>query len=482
MLAGELTSRDLVEAYLQRVAAYDQAGPRLNTVVNLDPSAPERAAELDAHLARTGALAGPLHGIPLAIKDCIETRGTPTTFGSIATGDYRATKDATVVRRLRAAGAIVLAKTTLPDWTASFFSYSSRTGDTRNPYAPERDAGGSSAGSAAAVAANLATAGIGTDCGGSIRVPASFNCLVGVRSTPGLVSRSGSPMLIEMQDTLGPLTRTMADAAALMDVLVGHDPEDPYTATAAIARRPQSYRDAMLDGAAATARIGVVRDAFGAEDDPESAAVNRVVAGALEAFREAGATLVDVGIPDLRAALEETSLYLARTRHEIDAFLAARPELPVRTLREIHARGLYDARHDLIDAAVAGPNEPDGDPDVLRRYLARERFTRRLVNLLAVDGLDALAFPSVRVLAPRSADPAPRVLTYPTNTLIASQAAMPAVSVPAGFTPAGFPVGVELVAKPYDEPALFRLGYAFERSTAARRPPLITPGLTASTA
>jgi amidase len=192
MLAGELRCRTLVEAYLRRIEALDHDGPRLNAIVSMCGQALGRAEELDEELAATRRLSGPLHGIPLLVKDCIETVDAPTTFCSIATADYMARQDAEVVRRLRTAGSVILAKTTLCDFGAGWFSYSSRSGDTKNPYAPERDSGGSSAGSASGVAANFATASVGTDCGGSIRVPASFCNLVSLRPTVGTVSRTGS--------------------------------------------------------------------------------------------------------------------------------------------------------------------------------------------------------------------------------------------------------------------------------------------------
>jgi len=469
--AGELTCRGLVGAYLRRIETYDRAGPRLNAILTVNPAAGDRAGELDAELARTGELAGPLHGVPILVKDCIETAGITTTFGSVAVGDYRPRHDATVVRKLHEAGAIVLAKTTLADFTASWFSYSSRSGDTRNPYDLDRDAGGSSAGSAAGVAANLGAVALGTDCGGSIRVPASFNSLVGVRTTPGLVSRAGCSVLVALQDTVGPLARTVADAAAVLDVLVGYDPADPYTSEYAIAGSPRSYRAQLAPDALEGARVGVVRNAFGPDDDPEASAVNAVVDQAVAAMRRAGASLVDVVIPRLHEEIEGTSMYRARTKHDIDAFLAARPELPVRSMREIHARGLYDERVDLIDAVVEGPDDPERDVDYLRRFAARARFTRTVVNLMAAEGLAALAYPSVQVLPPRRVGSRWTTLTFPTNTVIASQAWMPAVSLPAGFTAAGVPVGLELTAKPYDEATLLRLAYAFEQATQHRRPP-----------
>jgi amidase len=255
-------------------------------VLATSDAAAGRARELDDELARTGRLAGPLHGIPVALKDNIETADLPTTFGSIAMQGYRPPDDATVTRRLREAGAIVLAKTTLPDWASSWFSYSSVSGDTRNPYDHDRDPGGSSSGTGAAVAANLAAVGLGTDCGGSVRVPSSFCNLVGVRSTPGLVPRTGTSYLVIPQDTVGPMTRTVTDAARLMDVLAGYDPADPYSVAATVARRERPYADGLDAGALRGARIGVVTNALG--DDP---GVTAVVRAAVEALGAAGATV-----------------------------------------------------------------------------------------------------------------------------------------------------------------------------------------------
>src|ERR687886_559512 len=251
MRGGELTAQALVESYLERIEAYDRGGPGLNSILAVNEGAGARAAELDDSLSRTGELAGPLHGVPVLVKDCVETTELDTTFGSKAIVDYRPREDAVVVRKLREAGAIVLAKTTLPDFATSWFSYSSVSGDTKNPYALDHDPGGSSAGTGAAVAANLGAVGIGTDCGGSIRLPSSFCNLVGVRSTPGVVPRTGSSYLVIFQDTIGPMTRTVADAAAVFDAIVGYDASDPYTAAYAIARAPRSYREVLDPGALA---------------------------------------------------------------------------------------------------------------------------------------------------------------------------------------------------------------------------------------
>src|SRR3954447_1454979 len=465
--ARELSVVELVRAYLGRIEAYDGDGPALNAVVVSSEQALARAEQLDRE-EPTGAL----HGIPVVLKDNINTSDLPTAYGSVAMRGYRPREDATVARRLRDAGAIVLAKTTLPDWATSWFSYSSLTTDTRNPYDPNRDPGGSSSGTGAAVAANFATVGLGTDCGGSIRVPASFCNLVGVRSTPGLVPRTGTSYLVIPQDTVGPMTRTVADAARLMDVLAGYDPDDPYSVAHDVARRGQTYLDELDREALRGARLGLVTNALGSEPAEQATAVNAVVERALQALRDAGATVVETEIPALLDHIVATSMYTDRSKHDLDLFLSERADPPIRTLAEAYEAGQYDRRLDLMDAIMDGPERPDEDPDYLRRFAARHEFTLAVLGVMGADRLDALVYPSVQVPPPTMTGRADwTTLTFPTNTLIASQTWMPAVSIPAGFTDDGAPVGLELTGRPYDEGALLGLGYAFEQATGHRRAP-----------
>lgn len=469
MRAGEISCAELVATYRERIDTIDRDGPRLNSVLGLNDRAAERAAELDAELERTGELSGPLHGIPVLVKDCVETAEVPTTFGSEALQGYTPEQDAVTVRKLREAGAVILGKTTLPDFATSWFSYSSVSGETKNPYDLDRDPGGSSAGTGSAIAANLATVGIGTDCGGSIRLPSSFCGLVGIRSTPGVVPRTGSSYLVIFQDTIGPMTRTVADAVTVFDVLAGYDASDPYTAAYVVSRAPKSYR-AQLEGATLEGkRLGLVTNALGADSDPACAAVNEVVHAAVAAIRAAGGEVVEVEIPDLADHIAATSQYVARTKHDINEFLSTRTDL---TLDEIVAKGMYHKDLDLIDAVMEGPDDPEDDPDYFRRIGAREDFARATVNVMAGNGLDGLIFPTSQVAAPTMDGRKDwTTLTFPTNTLIASQTWSPAMSVPAGFTADGLPVGLEFVAAPYDEQTVFRLGYAFEQATQHRRAP-----------
>jgi Asp-tRNA(Asn)/Glu-tRNA(Gln) amidotransferase A subunit family amidase len=471
MRAGELTSAALVGAYRERIDRIDRQGPQLNGVLALNERAAERAAELDAELARTGELSGPLHGIPVLVKDCVETEGIETTFGSEALKGYTPKQDAVTVRKLREAGAVIIGKTTLPDFATSWFSFSSVSGETKNPFDLDRDPGGSSAGTGSAIAANLATVGIGTDCGGSIRLPSSFCGLVGIRSTPGVVPRTGSSYLVIFQDTIGPMTRSVADAVTVFDVLAGYDESDPYTAAYVIARAPKSYRAALEGATLQGARLGLVTNALGPDSDPESAAVNEVVHAAADAIRGAGAEVVEVEIPDLLHHIEATSQYVARTKHDINEFLSTRSDW---TLNEIYAQGKYHKDLDLIDAVMEGPDQPEDDPDYFRRIGAREDFARATVNVMARNRVDALIYPTSQIAAPTMEGRRNwTTLTFPTNTLIASQTWSPAMSVPAGFTSNGLPVGLEFVAAPYDETTVFRLGYAFEQATRHRRSPAV---------
>ena len=477
--AGEVTCVDLVEGYLARIEAYDRSGPTLNSIVTVNPHARDEAARLDAQLAASGQLSGPLHGIPIVVKDQAETAGIMTCFGSIALDGYIPNKDATAIAKLHAAGAIILAKTAMPDFATCWFGYSSKSGTTKNPYDLGHDPGGSSGGTGAAVAANLGAIGLGEDTGGSIRLPSSFDNLVGLKVTPGLISRAGMSPLVVFQDSAGPMCRTVTDAAKMLEVLVGFDPADPYTATAAIVGAVK-YSELLDKAALSGVRVGVVREVFGDATDPQAAEVNAVIEAALAAMTTAGAIPVDIEIPDLQHYIELSSMYVTRSRHDIDGFLAARPQLPMKTLKAIVEAKKYHPKCDLIDALVEGPEDPYSDPEYYQRYTAREQFQRVVINEMAKAGATALAFPTTQVPSPSRAEldagkwP---LLDFPTNTLIAAQTWMPAVSVPAGFTPGSLPVGLEIVGLPYREAELLSLAYAYEQLTQHRRPSVHVPEL-----
>lgn len=475
-LSGEFTAEDLVSSYLDRIEQIDRSGPELNSLIAISQNALEEARRLDQELAQTGRLAGPLHGVPIVVKDQIETAGLPTTFGSIASGDYQPEQDATAVSKLRAAGAIILGKTTLPDFATSWFSTSSRSGVTKNPYDLARDPGGSSSGTAAAVAANLSLVGIGEDTGGSIRLPASFCGLVGLRVTPGLISRAGMSSLVKPQDTAGPMTRTVEDAVRLLDVMVGYDKRDDYTAAAVIADREKPYADALRDATLTGKRIGILRQAFGDDSDPDGAQVNTTIEAALSALHDAGAELVDITIDNLDDQVGFTSLYTTRSQSDMNEFVAARPAAGIPSMRHLIETRQYHEKLDLLEAIVAGPDHPTDDPHYVERLLAQTAFQRQVIGIIAQNRLDAVAFPDAKLPAPTREDIfADRwtCLTYPTNTVIASQLLFPAITVPAGQTPDGLPVGLEFMAVPYGERSLLALAAASEATLQGRTAPAL---------
>ncbi|WP_435176387.1 amidase [Halorussus sp. AFM4] len=476
-----ITCQRLVERYLDRIEAYDENGPELNSVITVNPNATDRAADLDGAFESDGFV-GPLHGIPFVVKDQVETADVRTTFGSEAFAEYTPEEDATLVRKLRDAGAVVLAKTNLPDWATSWFGYSSVAGRTKNPYALDRDPGGSSSGTGAAVAANLAAVGIGEDTGGSIRLPAAYNNLFGIRVTPGLLSRTGMSPLVVSQDTPGPMARSAEELATVLDVTVGYDPADEYTVATELTEDAGSYADQLDDGALDGARIGVLRDAFGDEDDPDAGPVTRTVNEAVETMADAGADIVDpVSIPDLDYHLDATSLYILQSKRDLNDFFESRPDAPIDSVAELYESGQY---HELLDLLIGiaedGPEDPEDDPDYWRAVAAQLEFQRDALSVYADHDLDVLLCPDCQVVPPKAAAIEAGeldTLSFPTNTVVASQSGLCAVSVPAGFTDDGLPVGVELIGKPHAEATLLSLAYAYEDVADPRRSPDTAPPL-----
>jgi amidase len=475
--SGTFTVRDLVQAYLDRIASIDQSGPTLNSIITVSDTALEEADELDRAFTSKGELVGSLHGVPILVKDQIETAGLRTTFGSIAAGDYVPATDATVIAKLREAGAIILGKTTMPDLATSWFSTSSRsgaTGVTKNPYDLSRDPGASSSGTGAAVAANLSLVGIGEDTGGSIRVPSSWCGLVGLKVTPALISRNGMSSLVVSQDSAGPMTRTVTDAALLLDVLAGYDPTDPYTAISAIARQEGSYAEGLKDATLQGKRIGVLRQVFPDPADQEESAVSVVMDATLTALAAGGAELIDVAIPNLDHYVTFTSFYFSQSRQDMNAFYRARPDLPIGSLDKVYSEGQYHEKLELLELIASGPETAEGDPEYLDRILEQGEFRRIVLGIFAEHKLDVIVFPDTKLPAPTHADVFGSrwtALNYPTNTLIASQLLFPAISVPAGYTESGLPVGLELMAVPYDEARLLKVARGVEVVTHARRAP-----------
>ncbi|KUJ07451.1 amidase family protein [Mollisia scopiformis] len=469
---GSHTCRQLVEAYIERIKTLDQAGPKLNAITTISPFALEEADFIDTHFKEHGKFIGSLHGVPVIVKDQCDTKGVETTYGNICC-KHIPSQDATLVRKLRDAGAVILAKSTMPDFAASFNSASSVSGETLNPYDTTRETGGSSAGTGAAIAANYGLIGVGEDTGGSIRVPASFCNLVGLRPTVGLVSRFGLSPLVKTQDTPGPMTRTVKDAALMLDVLVGYDSKDTYTAAAAIAGPPRggSYASNLSKYVLSRARIGVLNAVFG--EGEECAPVNQIIRDTLSKFT-AGTTLIDVDIPNLDYYLNFSSTYFSRSRYDIDNFLSAHPIIKNVTVESIHKSKQFHQALPLFDRIGTGPKHPYEDAHYAARLDERDEFQRIVIGIMTEHNLDAIAYPSVQIPAPTIKDVlGPRFKENPflTNTTIGSQLRQPAISVPVGFTEPGLPVGLELLGMPYSEQKLLELAYGVEVLTKARRAP-----------
>lgn len=478
MEAGEITSQELVEQYLDRIDQYDRNGPELNSIITVNEAASNRASELD-ELREQDGFVGPLHGIPVLVKDQAETEGLRTTFGSEACTDYIPEADATIVSHLKEAGAIVLAKTNLPDFAAAYFGRSSELGQTKNPYDTSRDTGGSSAGTGSSVAANLGVVGVGEDTGGSIRVP-SANCnLFGIRVTTGLISRTGLSPIVTRQDTAGPMARTVTDMTRLLDVLVGYDPEDEWTSANAYTD-VDSYTDYLDEDGLEGKRIGVLRERFGSDDNSDAAPVNTLVGDRLEQFRKAGAELVDpVSIADVEEQIQDTEVYEYYGTIHLNAFLEERDDIPYDSIHEICNAKAYHESLILLEAIAEMDTVPEEELDFWRQSLGQESFRRDIMDTFAANDLDAILFPDVQVVPPKIAELGDKYTTanYPTNTPIGAQSQCPAISVPAGLTDEGCPVGIELLGKPHHEHQLIEMAYAYEQAADPRHSPESAPAI-----
>ncbi len=462
---GRVTSEQLVEKYLARIAAFDDRGPALNAIIVLNPEAVATARALDAERAATGAR-GPLHGVPILIKDNYDMAGLPTTNGSIAMADVMPPDDAFQVRRLREAGAVMLGKTNLHEFARGITTVSSLGGQTLNPYDTSRNPGGSSGGTGAAVAASFAAAGMGSDTCGSIRIPSAHNNLVGLRGTTGLSSRDGVVPLSHTLDIAGPLARNVTDLALLLDATVGADLADPVTA-GADANIPDSYTTALDPDALRGARVGVLTMLV--RQDPEDEPVARVIDAAVADLRRLGAAVEEVEIDGLAELLDSYVVLSHEFKFDLDAYLAAIPAAP--SLAQVLAEGLY---HPAVRERLEQSNAVETlDTDVYREALGRRAIVRRrMVETMDELELDAVIYPTMRQQAavigrPQGGD----------NCRLSPHSGLPAITVPAGFTPDDLPVGLELLGRPFAEPRLIALAYAFEQGTGHRRAPAATPPL-----
>ncbi len=465
--AGKVTARGLVDSYLARIQAYDQAGPRLNAIVLVNPRAREEADALDRERAEKGPR-GPLHGIPVLIKDNYDTADMPTSGGSLGLATLQPAADAFQVRKLRQAGAVILGKTTMHELAAGITTISSLTNQTRNPYDLMRVPGGSSGGTGAAIGASFAAAGMGSDTCGSIRIPAANQNLVGLRGTHGLSSRTGVMPLSSTQDIAGPLARTVTDLAIMLDATVGPDPTDPITAEGS-SHIPKSYRDALTPGGLKGARIGVLRALFGTA--PEDDEVGGLVRKALDGMKAQGAEVVDITVPGLDDLLRDSSVIADEFKFDLAAYLEKQPNAPVKSLGEILERGLH---HDQLDATFRLRNAPDKkETEHYRQAFVKRRALRAAVlAALEEQRIDALAYPTLRRKPTLIGE-----AQVGNNCQLSATTGLPAISMPAGFTSDGLPVGIELLGGAFAEATLLKYAYGWEQATKPRRAPFSAPPL-----
>jgi amidase len=477
MVSGVLTARALVEMYLERIETLDQDGPGVNAVIEVNPDALSIAEALDAERRANGPR-GPLHGIPVMLKDNLDTADKmQTTAGSLALEGSIAAQDSTVAHRLRQAGAVLLAKTNLSEWanfrsTHSTSGWSSRGGQTRNPYALDRNPCGSSSGSAAAVAADLCAAAIGTETDGSIICPSHTNGIVGIKPTLGLVSRAGIVPIAHSQDTAGPMARTVTDAAILLGALAGVDGRDPATEESQ-GHFHTDYTQFLDPDGLRGARIGVARRYFGF--DPR---VDQIMERCLAEMSRLGAELVDPAEVETAGELggPELEVLLYEFKADLGAYLSRLgPEIAVHSLADVIAfneanRGRvmpYFGQERMLAAQEKGPLT---DPAYLDALAAHRRLSRKegIDATLGKHNLDAIVAPSgvpACLIDWIRGDQSSRGSSSP-----AAMAGYPNLTVPAGYV-FGLPVGLSFFGGVYQEPKLLRLAYAFEQATQVRQPP-----------
>ncbi len=484
-LSGELTARDVVAGYLARIEAYDKQGPYLNSLINVNPDALAEAGRLDAALAATGKPVGPLHGIPVIVKDCIDAVGMPMTAGFQGWKNYYPPTDAPLIARIKAAGGIILAKSSLSEFTKGGADNINSVlgGFARNPYNTAYATGGSSGGTGASISANFGMLGIGSDTMGSIRNPSSFNALAGIRTSVGLVARVGMTPNSSLRDTVGPMCRTVTDLAKLLDVIAGPDPEDPASLKSE-GHIPKTYTAFLKKDGLKGARLGVLRQAFTPKGtDPKILAEFENVISELKA---AGAELIDpFTLPEFDS-LPRPPQTAARFKDDMTRFLAKHPGIPYPSVQAIAEAKLVHPLHQPFwdEAATALPF--DQDPATLKGMKDEQHWRDVFTQAFDAGRIDAIIMPN---------NPQPPVINGDRNTqkvpnprpggggggsssttYIGSALQWPAIVVPAGFVN-GLPISLQILGRPWDEPKIIQYAYAYEQATHHRRPPATVPPL-----
>lgn len=477
MAAGRLTCRNLVSAYLARIAAYDKTGPAINTLVVINDAAMTVADSLDRRFRAAGRV-GPLHCIPMIVKDNMQTTDLPTTAGSLAFEGWMARQDAFQVRRIREAGAIVLAKSNMAEFAFSPYETVSSIlpGYSKNPYALDRVTAGSSGGTAAAVAAGFAVLGLGTDTGNSIRGPSSHQALVGIRSTMGLTSRAGVVPLFLSQDIAGPMARTVADAAAVLQVVAGYDPDDPVT-VASRDRTIPDYLAALDANGLRGARIAILRQAF--ESSSNDSEVTAIFDRAVADLRRAGATVLDsIGLPTLDSLRRAQRGGCPQFKYDLNAFLTALGDdgPPLRSLDAIIRSNRF---HPTVQRRLEQEERADTPPADAPGCASRESY-RAGLRAVVVEAMDRERVDAF--IHPTWSNP-PRLIgdlntPHGNNSPVFSPSTgFPAMTVPMGYSRGSLPAGITFFGRPWSEDVLIRLAYAYEQATKHRRSPASTPPL-----
>ena len=476
MKAGRLTCKALVDMYLRRVYAYDKNGPGINAMVLMNPDVQKQAEDLDRRFAQSG-LTGPLHCVPAIVKDNFETIGMQSAAGSLSLKGFVSNKDAFQVKRIKEAGAILLGKSNMAEFAFSPYETvnSILPGYTRNPYALDRVTAGSSGGTAAAVAANLGTIGLGSDTGNSIRGPSSHQALVGIRSTMGLTSRAGVVPLSLLADIAGPMTRTVADAVTVFQVIAGEDPDDPATA-AARGRTIPNYAESLQRDGLKGARIGILRQAY--ERDTTDPEIVDVFLAAIEDLKHAGATIVDparVDLTDVRRPQGGGSC--GGFKYDINRYLAAQGDrVPVHTLEEIiRSRRFHPSIEARLRSAQEGSQNGPDTPECTAEAAYREQFRAAVARTMDANRLDAFVYPTwsnpPRLIGDMNTPHGDNSQVFSPTT------GWPAINVPMGYTRGPLPAGMTIFGRAWSEPSLIKFAYAYEQATHHRHPPASAPPL-----
>jgi len=484
-LSGEITTHQVVATYLSRIEAYDKQGPYLNSLINVNPKALEEADKLDAILAATGKPVGPLHGVCVIVKDCVDATGMPMTAGFQGWKNYYPSVDAPLVARIKAAGGIILAKASLSEFTKGGADNINSVlgGFARNPYNTAYATGGSSGGTGASIAANFGTVGIGTDTMGSIRNPSSFNSLAGIRTTVGLVARVGMTPNSSLRDTVGPMCRTVTDLAVLLDVIAGPDAGDPASLKSE-GHIPKAYTAFLKKDGLKGVRLGVLRQAFLAKDsDPKILSEFEKV---LLELKAAGAELVDPFTIAEFPTLPRPPQTAARFKDDMTRFLAKHPGIPYPSVEAIAAAKLVHPLHQPFwdEAAVAVPF--DQDPATVKGMKDEQHWRDVFTQAFDAARIDAVVMPNNAQPPVINGDRNTQKVAVPksgggggggsSTTYIGSALQWPAIVVPAGFVN-GLPISLQFLGRQWDESKLIQYAYAYEQATHHRRPPTTVPPL-----